>query len=84
MFMKRGQNPVPDKRIARVQWWIKRKTPNEILYKHKVSPDEYFQALKLDPKLKMYAHVADAREKNPNLEKFLDYKGYFDYMKAVD
>ncbi|OWZ03376.1 Avirulence (Avh) protein [Phytophthora megakarya] len=68
-------------REAQVERWINKKVPNPVLYEKKVSPEEYLQALHLDPKLKFYTDVAHLREKHPKLQKFFDYVSYLDYMK---
>ncbi|OWZ16294.1 RxLR effector protein [Phytophthora megakarya] len=84
ILLGRGVAPVQDKRMVEVEWLVKKKAPEDVLFRHEVSPDEYFQALKLDPGLRTNAHKADLRENNPKLQKFFNYDGYFTYKKAVD
>ncbi|KAG7376245.1 hypothetical protein PHYPSEUDO_013932 [Phytophthora pseudosyringae] len=64
-------------RIATVKGLIRKGATNEVMYANKVSPDEYFLALKLNPKLKFNADSAIARANNPDLEKFFTYSVYF-------
>ncbi|KAG3013236.1 hypothetical protein PC121_g12078 [Phytophthora cactorum] len=65
------------KEVARAEDLIKKGVVNDVLYQNKISPEAYFGALKLDPKLRFISDSPAARANNPNLEKFFSYSSFF-------
>ncbi|ETK79235.1 hypothetical protein L915_14888 [Phytophthora nicotianae] len=59
------------------QNFIKKGAVNDVLYQNKISPEAYFDALKLNPKLRFYSDSAVTRVNNPNLEKFFSYSNFY-------
>ncbi|KAF1793934.1 hypothetical protein GQ600_25620 [Phytophthora cactorum] len=71
------------KEVARAEDLIKKGVVNDVLYQNKISPEAYFDALKLDPKLKFISDSPVVRANNPNLEKFLSYSSFWTGRKEV-
>ncbi|KAG2853546.1 hypothetical protein PC113_g14068 [Phytophthora cactorum] len=69
--------------VARAEDLIKKGVVNDVLYQNKISPEAYFDALKLDPKLKFISDSPVVRANNPNLEKFLSYSSFWTGRKEV-
>ncbi|ETP03651.1 hypothetical protein F441_19410 [Phytophthora nicotianae CJ01A1] len=68
----RANNPNLEKFFSYSNFYYKSATDQVLLF-NKISPEAYFEALKLDPKLKFIADSATARKNNPDLEKFYTY-----------
>ncbi|ETM56897.1 hypothetical protein L914_00214 [Phytophthora nicotianae] len=64
-------------RISNVEQMIRKGVSDTVLFEKKVTPDEYFLALKLDPKLKLVSDSQVIREQNPGLLKFFAYTDYY-------
>ncbi|KAG3110743.1 hypothetical protein PI124_g8999 [Phytophthora idaei] len=52
---------------------IKKGVADNVLYQNKISPEAYFEALKLDPRLKFISDSPVVWANNPGLEKFYKY-----------
>ncbi|ETI39025.1 hypothetical protein L916_14796 [Phytophthora nicotianae] len=63
--------------ITKAENFIKKGAVNDVLYQNKISPEAYFDALKLNPKLRFYSDSAVTRVNNPNLEKFFSYSNFY-------
>ncbi|KUF90269.1 Neutral ceramidase [Phytophthora nicotianae] len=68
--------------VTKAEGLIKKGVMNDVLYQNKISPETYFDALKLDPKLRFVSDSAVARANNPNLEKFLSYTSFYNKSQA--
>ncbi|ETN19170.1 hypothetical protein PPTG_04556 [Phytophthora nicotianae INRA-310] len=67
--------------VTKAEGLIKKGVMNDVLYQNKISPETYFDALKLDPKLR-FVSDSTARANNPNLEKFLSYTSFYNKSQA--
>ncbi|ETN19012.1 hypothetical protein PPTG_04436 [Phytophthora nicotianae INRA-310] len=68
--------------VTKAENFIKKGAVNDVLYQNKISPEAYFDALKLNPKLRFYSDSAVTRVNNPNLEKFLSYTSFYNKSQA--
>ncbi|ETI38848.1 hypothetical protein L914_14903 [Phytophthora nicotianae] len=67
--------------VTKAEGLIKKGVMNDVLYQNKISPETYFDALKLDPKLR-FVSDSTVRANNPNLEKFLSYTSFYNKSQA--
>ncbi|KAG6945691.1 hypothetical protein JG688_00016440 [Phytophthora aleatoria] len=75
--MAEYQTLVYKREVTSAEDLIKKGVVNDVLYQNKISPEAYFGALKLDPKLRFISDSPVARANNPNLEKFFSYSSFF-------
>ncbi|POM60613.1 RxLR effector [Phytophthora palmivora] len=76
--------PPQEKRVYQVKRWMKQGMSDFDLYRKGVTLDEYYKALDLDPKFRMFAESPAVRRENPGMDKFYTYMTYFEYMRAYD
>nr|AEK81025.1 Avh248 [Phytophthora sojae]AEK81026.1 Avh248 [Phytophthora sojae]AEK81027.1 Avh248 [Phytophthora sojae] len=79
---KQGQTLDQKLRVAKASMLIKLKVSDEVLYKFKVLPDEYFLAKGLDPKIKFNSNSASAVESNPGLAQWFAYTKSWNDLEA--
>ncbi|EEY68265.1 uncharacterized protein PITG_04687 [Phytophthora infestans T30-4] len=61
--------------LKKAEYLIKKGTATDVPCK--ISPEAYFDALKLDPKLKNIVDSSAARQNNPGLKKFYTYSNFW-------
>ncbi|KAE8962124.1 hypothetical protein PR001_g29762 [Phytophthora rubi] len=69
------------RRVAQASSLIKKGSSDTVLYANKVTPDEYFLAKGLDPKLKFSGDSPAAWANNKGLREWFSYAKYFEEMQ---
>nr|QMU24863.1 PaRXLR39 [Phytophthora agathidicida] len=77
---KQMQTLAQKKRVWDVKRMLNKGASNEALYLNKVTPDEILVAYRLDPKVTYFADSPATLAKNPGLEKFSSYLGFYNSL----
>ncbi|GMF53819.1 unnamed protein product [Phytophthora fragariaefolia] len=81
MATQQAQTLAQTKRVWKASRLIKKGSSDTVLYQNKVTPDEYFLAKGLNPKVKFIGESPTAWANNPGLEGWFTYSKFFESMQ---